>query len=276
MQVEEATTWLFVPGSRPDRFERALGSDADVVIVDLEDAVAAADKDAARTSVGVLLSAGARVVVRINPAGTPWYVADLGLVAAHPCVVMLPKTESPEAVAAVAAVAAHGVLPMVESAAGIVHAPAIASVPAVRRLVLGNADLAQQLGVSPDDRQALLGSRSQLVLASAYADLPAPVDGVTLSTTDADLCASEARHGRSLGFGGKLCIHPNQLAAVRAGYRPLDDELAWARSITSAASGAGVSAVDGLMIDRPVVLRAERLLAQEASWQASQRAVRAD
>lgn len=261
-RVDAAVTWLFVPGSRPDRFDRALGSGADMVIVDLEDAVPAADKDRARESVAGLLASGAPVAVRVNAAGTPWHAADLDLVGRYACAVVLPKAESAETVAQVARAARSGiVLALVESARGVVHAPEIASAEGVRRLLLGNADLAQQLGVAPDDRRALLYSRSALVTASAYAGLAAPVDGVTLRLRDLDACADDARHGRGLGFGGKLCVHPDQLAAVRDAFRPTEAELAWAREITAAASD-GASRVGDTMVDRPVLLRAEWLLRQ--------------
>ncbi len=260
--VDRARTWLFVPGSRPDRFDRALDSGADVVIVDLEDAVAPEDKDAARDSVRSLLERRRDVAVRINAVGTPEHDADLELLGPVAVPVVLPKAESPPAVRAVVeAVAAHAVLALVESARGVVSAPEIAAVPGVRRLLLGNADLAAQLGVSPDDRQALLMSRSTLVTASAYAGLPAPVDGVTLRVGDLEACTVDARHGRELGFGGKLCIHPAQLDAVRAGYRAAPEELEWARRVLDG-GGPGVGTVDGQMVDAPVLARARALLAE--------------
>ncbi|GAA1017594.1 citryl-CoA lyase [Acrocarpospora pleiomorpha] len=263
--VESATTWLFVPGSRPDRYARALGSGADVVIVDLEDAVAPGDKGRARESAAGLLASNPAVAVRVNGAGTPWHAGDLALVARYSCAVVLPKAESPDAVGdVVRASRSKVVLPLVESARGVVHATQLAAVEGVRRLILGNADLAQQLGVAPDDRQALLMSRSQLVAASAYADLVAPVDGVTLELTDSSVCAGDARHGREMGFGGKLCIHPAQVAAVRDAYRPTEAELTWARNVMASAE-AGAARVGDTMVDRPVVLRAEWLLRQERS-----------
>lgn len=262
-RVDSAVTWLFVPGSRPDRYARALGSGADMVIVDLEDAVAPEDKERARDSVAELLASGPPVAVRVNAAGTPWHTADLALVGRYPCAVVLPKAESAETVRQVVrATRSKIVLALVETARGVVHAPELASVDGVRRLLLGNADLAQQLGVAPDDRQALLMSRSALVTASAYAGLTAPVDGVTLRLGDPAACADDARHGRGLGFGGKLCVHPAQVAAVRDAYRPTEAELEWARSVTAGAA-AGAARVGDTMVDRPVLLRARWLLRRE-------------
>ncbi|MFI5611034.1 HpcH/HpaI aldolase/citrate lyase family protein [Amycolatopsis sp. NPDC051903] len=258
-------TLLFVPGNRPDRFAKAAASGADAVLCDLEDAVAPDAKSAARDAVvGWVRSEPA--VVRVNAADTPWHAADLAALRGLPGVlaVVLPKA-SPDAVAATAS--ALGEVPvwaLIETARGIRDADAIASVAA--RLVFGNVDFGLDAAVTatgPDERE-LLYARSRLVIASRAADLPAPLDGVTTDLDDPAAAATAARLSRNLGFGGKLCLHPKQVAAVREAFAPSAEELAWARSVVEAAGSSEGAAVrvDGQMIDRPRLELARRLLAE--------------
>ncbi|QKV72842.1 CoA ester lyase [Amycolatopsis sp. Hca4] len=249
-----ATTYLFVPGDRPDRFGKAAASGADVVILDLEDAVAPAAKDAARASVGAWLGSH-RAMVRINPPGTPWFAADAELVAARGVPVMVPKAETPGVLAGFGEVVA-----LVETALGVERAGELAAVPSVTRLAFGSVDLAAELGVAPEDREPFAYPRSRLVLASAAAGLAPPVDGVTTDLHDPARLSEDVRYARRLGFGGKLCLHPRQVGPVRAGFAPTEEERAWARRVLTA--GAGVSVVDGRMVDRPVLARARRILGE--------------
>ncbi|HQR54505.1 MAG TPA: CoA ester lyase [Burkholderiaceae bacterium] len=259
-----ARSYLFVPGTRPERFAKAIASGAHAVIVDLEDAVAPADKERAREIVASALDAAHPLYVRINGIGTPWFDADLAL-CAHPGIagVVLPKAEDADAVAAVHA-ATHGraiVLPLIESAAGLWNARAIAEAPGVLRLAFGSIDFQVDLGISDDD---LLAYRAAIVLASRVAGRIAPVDGVTTSIDDAALVRRDAERARALGFGGKLCIHPAQVAIVNAAFRPTEAEVAWAERVVAAdaaAQGAAV-AVDGRMVDRPVLLQARAILSE--------------
>lgn len=257
-------SYLFVPGDRPERIAKAHASGADAVIVDLEDAVAPANKVAARDAVAGALDAAHPVVLRINGADTAWFVDDARL-AAHPGVaaVMLPKAASAEPVAALrAASSGKPVLALVESAAGMANVAALAATAGVARLVFGSIDFQLDLDIADDDL-ALLAFRSQLVLASRLANLPAPVDGVTTAFDDIARIELEARRARSLGFGAKLCIHPRQVQTVNRAFSPSEDELAWAQRVVDAAAAAGGAAVavDGKMVDVPVLARARRLLA---------------
>lgn len=262
--MTQPRSYLFVPGDRPERIAKALASGADAVVVDLEDAVAPANKNSARDAVAGALDAGQPIVLRINGADTAWFDDDARL-AAHPAVaaVMLPKAAAPEAVAALRA---HGggkpVLALVESAAGLANVAALAATPGVARLVFGSIDFQLDLDIADDDL-ALLAFRSQLVLASRVANLPAPVDGVTTALDDAARIELEARRARSLGFGAKLCIHPRQVAIVNGAFSPAAAELAWAQRVVDAAAAAGGAAVavDGKMVDASVLSRARRLLA---------------
>lgn len=262
-------SWLFVPGHRPDRWAKALAAGADRVIVDLEDAVAAADKPAARQALQAWLAAplpapGVPVFVRLNAAGTPWFDDDLALLAAPALAgVVLPKAEDPALLARLAA-RRPGLawVPLVESAAGLAAARALAAAPGVERLAFGHIDLQADLGLRDATEDDLLPWRCELVLASRLAGIAAPLDGVTVAFGDPARLAVDVARARRLGFGGKLCIHPAQLAGVRDGFRQSADEVAWAQRVLAAADAAGGAAValDGGMVDRPVILRAQAVL----------------
>ncbi len=258
-----ARSYLFVPGDRPDRFAKALASGADTVIVDLEDAVAPVAKDAARAAlVAWLAQPGASVAVRINDAASPAFAADLAVLAdGRIGAVMLPKAERADDLARVRAAAPRAaLLPMIETAFGVDRLREIATAPGVLRLAFGSIDLQLDLGIEGEDE--LLVFRSQLVLASRVAGLAAPVDGVSTSLDDSEAIGADARRARRLGFGAKLCIHPRQIAAVHAAFAPSAEELAWAGRVVAAAAQGGATAVDGRMVDRPVLLRAQALLAR--------------
>jgi citrate lyase subunit beta/citryl-CoA lyase len=263
-------SWLFVPGNRPERFEKALAAGADAVIVDLEDAVAPPDKAAAREALSGWLNAAQPVLVRINAAGTEWFDEDLAL-AGMPGVagVVLPKAESVGDIERLLAAGAIAVLPLIESALGLHHALELARAPQVERLLFGSIDFSVDLGMEEND-EALQPFRAQLVLASRLAGIAAPVDGVTTTLDDAERILQDTRRARRDGFGGKLCIHPKQVAAVNAAFMPAPDEIAWAERVleaAAAAQGAAV-AVDGKMVDRPVILKAQAIREEARQRQA--------
>jgi len=261
-----ARSYLFVPADRPERYAKALASGADAVIVDLEDAVAPATKDAARAALAAWLDGGGNgVAVRINDAASAMFASDLALVA-RPGVhaVVVPKAERGDDLAAVRAAAPAAVLlPLGETAAGIASARALARAEGVERLLFGSIDLQLDLGIEGDGDE-LLAFRSELVLASRLGGIAAPVDGVCTAIDDAAALAADTRRARKLGFGAKLCIHPRQVAVVHAAFAPSADEVAWAqRVVAAAAASAGAAvAVDGAMVDRPVLLRAQGVLAR--------------
>lgn len=260
--------WLFVPGHRPERFDKALASGADRVIVDLEDAVSPADKDAARAALGEwLANASAPVAVRLNAADTDWFEHDLALLAtpaaAAVAAVVLPKAEDPAVLARLAALKPGlALVPLIESALGIAQARALAAVPGVQRLAFGHIDFQVDLQMRDADEADLLPFRLELVLASRLARIAAPLDGVTVAIDDTAVLQTDVMRARRLGFGGKLCIHPKQVAVVRAGFAPGAQEVAWAQRVLQAAAAAGGAAValDGKMVDKPVMLRAEAIL----------------
>jgi citrate lyase subunit beta/citryl-CoA lyase len=260
-------TYLFVPGNRPERFEKALASGADAVILDLEDAVAPADKDWARDEIGHWLVARDndrdRIVVRINDADAPWFAADLEMLGR--CGIrfaMLSKTETPAQVAAVAAaLPAEGrVLPLIETARGVAGVEAIASAAGVQRLVFGTLDYGVDLDLSGDER-GLAYPAARIAIASRCADLAPPVAGVTPSIDDEVRLLADLALARAFGFAAKLCIHPKQVAAVRDALRPSAADIDWARRVVAAvAASQGAVQLDGKMIDRPVLLRAQTII----------------
>jgi citrate lyase subunit beta/citryl-CoA lyase len=251
---------LFVPAHRPERFEKAAASGADAVILDLEDAVPGDAKATARARLRADFGRAA-ILVRINGWNTPWFDDDLAAVASQPFAgVIVPKADVESLRAAAARLGSEmAVIALVETASGLAEARAIAALACVRRLAFGSVDFSADLGCA-HTREALLAARGELVLASRLARKTAPIDGVTTSIDVDDLVSDDARHARDLGFGGKLCIHPRQIAPVLAGFAPTESEIAWARKIL--ASGDGAVAVEGSMVDEPVRARARSLLSR--------------
>ncbi|WP_319824004.1 CoA ester lyase [Thalassovita sp.] len=256
--VTAIQTPLFVPANRPERFAKAAASGANAVILDLEDAVAAADKDAARAQ----LDAGFAplpVLVRINAHGTPWHDADLAaVIRAGFAAVILPKAEQPSQVAATAATLNDTpLIALIESAQGLANARAIAALDGVARLAFGSVDFCADLGCA-HQQEVLLPARSELVLASRLAGIAPPIDGVTVQLDDPAIAEGDAAHARALGMTGKLCIHPRQIDPIRRAFAPSAAELVWARRVLAA--GEGAVSVDGQMVDAPVRIRAHAIL----------------
>jgi citrate lyase subunit beta/citryl-CoA lyase len=240
-----------------------VASGADAVIVDLEDAVSHERKEAARQFVREWLSIEHPVYLRVNGSDTSWFKADLEL-CGHPGVVaiVLPKAREVEEMKILRLIGGgKPLLPMIESARGFANIGALAAQPGVERLLFGTYDFRLDLGIEGDGEE-LLYFRSQLVLTSRLAGLQAPVDGVTTEINDADRIRSDSMAARRLGFGGKLCIHPNQVAPVNECFGPSAEDIAWAERVMEASGAAtgGAIALDGKMIDRPIMLKAEAIL----------------
>ncbi len=255
-----ARSFLFVPGLRPERIGKALDSGAHAVIVDLEDAVGTQEKPAAREQVARWLAENPsrRILLRINAAGTPWHADDLVLASALNVVaVVVPKAECAESLPDAGD---KPLLPIIESARGFAQLEAIAAHPRVNRLIFGTYDFRTDLGIGSEP-EALLYFSSRLVVASRVSGIWAPVDGVTTDLVNDAGWVAEARRAKSLGFGGKLCIHPRQVAAVNEGFAPSEDEIRWAMRIVEAVGDKATAVVDGEFVDRPIILRARGLLA---------------
>ena len=267
MTTADARAILFLPAPRLDRLDKALGSGADLVVVDLEDAVPQAGKAAAREAVVALLAAGTdrRVGVRINGIATREGLLDLAAVAAgpSPAFVLLPKVES-AAEAGLYARHLPGVplIATVESAAGLLRAAEIAAMPGVVALGFGGADLSADLGADLA-WEPMLAHRATVVRAAAAAGV-ASFDVPHLDLADDDGLVDTTRRARAMGFTGRFAIHPRQVPGIVAAFTPRPAEVARARAVlaASAAAGGGVCELDGRMIDRPVVEAARRLLAR--------------
>jgi len=269
---------LYMPGANARALEKARSLDADVLILDLEDAVAPVAKAEARALVASALSAGGygfrEVVVRVNGAATPWGADDLAAVAGWPAdAVLLPKVESPEEVrAAEAALVAKGapgglaLWAMIETPRGVLRAAEIAAAsPRLACLVAGTSDLVKDLHARHSaGRVEVLTSLSLIVLAARASGLGC-LDGVHLDLADEAGFEAACLQGRDLGFDGKTLIHPKTIGAANAAFGPSPDELTAARRIMvahaeAASFGKGVVVVDGRLVEALHVEAARRLL----------------
>lgn len=264
------SAWLFCPGDRPDRFKKAAMA-ADLMILDLEDAVTA---DAKRTARAAIVSASStldpnRTIVRVNPSDTPSGREDLLALAATPLsTIMLPKAHT---TAQLDVLDGFSVVPLCETATGVLAASQLASHPRSVALAWGGQDLALDLDASPLGADGSLHptavwARMAVRFAAASARVPA-IDTVWVDLEDEEGLASEARSAADAGYHAKLVVHPRQVATVRAAFAPAASEVAMARRIVAAAQdaaarGTGTIQVEGGMVDAPIVARAHRVIAR--------------
>ncbi|MYU08750.1 HpcH/HpaI aldolase/citrate lyase family protein [Streptomyces sp. SID8366] len=258
-------TWLYVPGDRPAVVTNALAAGADVVVIDLEDAVAPERKEYARAATAERLTAAQPVPVhvRVNAQDTPWAAADLAALRGLRGLsgLRLPKVTGPAEVRRVAAAVPFPLYALLESAPAVEHAYAIAGAhPSLRGISLGEADLRADLGVRADS--GLDWPRSRVIVAARAAGLPPPAQTVHPDIRDLDGLAASCAHGRALGFLGRAAIHPRQLPVIERAYLPTPAELEHAETILKAATAEpGAQALpDGRFIDAAVVAMAHRTL----------------
>jgi citrate lyase subunit beta / citryl-CoA lyase len=266
-----ARSWLFVPATRPDRFAKAASSGADRIIVDLEDAVAPADKTAARDGLGsASLPSNLPVYVRVNAAATPWFADDVAAAASLPITgILLPKADTPDDVARAASrlPEAFHIVPIVETAVGVWNVLDVARSPRVERICFGALDFQLDTGMH-DAEHAFAAVRSRVTIASRVARVAAPLDSVCLSIGDDAVIATDAERGRRFGCCGKLCIHPNQVRVANNVFRPSDEEIEWARAVRAecaARPGEAVFSFRGGLVDRPVIERANQIASLAAA-----------
>jgi citrate lyase subunit beta/citryl-CoA lyase len=265
-------TWLYVPGDRPDRFDTACDSGADVVVIDWEDAVVAANKHAAREHTVSWLTrrhGSTPVEVRVNAIDSVHFAADAAALASCPGVVSvrLPKVESSTQVEAAVAVlrSSVGLVCLLESALGVEQAYAIAQAPRVVRIGLGEADLQADLGVQGEAQ--LDWCRSRVVVAARAAGLEPPAMSVYRSVADLDGLRTSCRRGRDAGLLGRTAVHPRQLSVIREAFLPDAHEVAAARAVIAAVADArddgrgGLIDPAGQFLDAAVVRSAERVVA---------------
>jgi citrate lyase subunit beta/citryl-CoA lyase len=255
-------TGLYVPGDRPDRFDKAVATGAGMVILDLEDAVAPEAKAGALEAVTSWLrgraSGNPLVQVRVN-AGADHEIEAVRQTGAA-VELRVPKVEHAAELDRVAALA--GGLPitaLIETALGVENAAAIAAHPAVTRLALGESDLASDIGSR--DASVLDYARTRLLFAARAADLPAPMLSAYPDIPDLDGLRADTERGKRLGWVGRTAVHPSQLAVIAEVFAPSDAELDWARSVLSAVEDGGVATLpSGEMVDPAMLGRARSIL----------------
>lgn len=280
-QPARCRSWLFAPGNRPAVMQKALAGSADAVILDLEDAVPIAEKEAARQLVVEALrnlpKPRARVYVRVNALETPFALADLAAVAGQPIAgIVLPKADGPSGIATASwalsqldqgGEAGKRIVPLIETPSGLAHARAIAAADArVECLAFGAGDFTLEMGLQwSRDEIELLPARLEIVLASQLAGIAPPLDAVWVEIADSEGMAASAGRARAHGFQGKMCIHPRQIDQVRDAFLPTEAEFDSASRILAGFTVAGGSAgaavmIDGKMVDYPIVEAARRIV----------------
>jgi citrate lyase subunit beta/citryl-CoA lyase len=277
-------SFLFAPGNHARRVEKALTLAADAVILDLEDAVAISEKPATR---GLVVAAfgtprQGRLYVRVNAYATEWCYADIVAVArAGLDGIILPKVEAADQLRSVdwllsalerergLPIGGIDLVPIIETAVGMSAVGAIAaSGSRTKRLAFGAGDYTLDLGmVWSRDEAELLPARSAVVMASRAAGIEPPLDTVWADLRDAEGFARSAEHAAALGFQGKMCIHPDQIAVANAAFSPTEAQLAWAKRVIGAfdeaeAKGLASIQLDGQFIDYPIVQRARQVVAR--------------
>jgi citrate lyase subunit beta/citryl-CoA lyase len=280
-------SFLFAPGNHPRRVEKALTLDADAVILDLEDAVATAEKVATRAAIAAVLTTprSGLLYVRVNAADTEFCCGDLVAVV-RPGLdgIILPKVESPATLATIDWLllqlerergleeGAIDLIPIIETARGLTHLDAIlASGTRVKRIAFGAGDFTLDVNMQwQRDEAELAYARARIVTASRAAGLEAPLDTVWVDLQDSEGLEASVRIALAYGFQGKMCIHPNQVPVVNRVFTPSEDEIAFAERVAAAfakAEAAGVASIqlDGKFIDYPIVYRAQRLLEKIAA-----------
>jgi citrate lyase subunit beta/citryl-CoA lyase len=286
-------SFLFAPGNHPRRVEKALTLDADAVILDLEDAVATAEKVATRAAIDAALTRPRTglLYVRVNAADTEFCYGDLvAIVRPGLDGIILPKVESPATLSTIdwlllqlereLGLGEHSIdlIPIIETARGLTHLDAIlASGTRVKRIAFGAGDFTLDVNMQwQRDEAELAYARARIVTASRAAGLEAPLDTVWVDLQDSEGLETSARAALAYGFQGKMCIHPNQVPVVNRVFTPSEDEIAFAERVVAAfakAEAEGVASIqlDGKFIDYPIVYRAQRLLEKTAAIRARER-----
>lgn len=274
MAYDPLTAPLFVPATYPERFAKAAASGADVIIVDLEDAVPSDLKEAVRSNLTAIASIRVPAFIRINAVGTPWFEADLeALRAIAATEICVPKVEHPDLIDKV--VMALGtnvrVLAQIETANGLRRAIDIVSHPSVSQLAFGPADFFLDMQVAASSALTSF-ALSTMAVASRAAGKPLPLDGPSFAVADKDLVLQECRMAAGCGAGGKLCIHPAQVDSVLKAFAPSEEEVAWARRVIACDKQGAAAMVDGQMIDAPVVAQARRVVSRASRGANNERA----
>jgi citrate lyase beta subunit len=253
------TVMLFVPGDRPERYPKAVGSGADAAIVDLEDAVAPAKKTGAREMARAAFAQGLDAVLRINPPAGEFGRADLAAFAGlHPRAIMVPKVETREDIAELDL--GSPLIALIESVRGLRNIDEIAAQSNVIALGFGAFDLCAELGAQPIPE--VLGPYRSMVVSAARLAKKLVLDAPFLGIGDNAGALEDARRAVAYGFDGKLAIHPAHVAPLREAFTPSAGEIQHARAVLEAVERGGVAVVDGKMVDPPLVASARRILSR--------------
>jgi len=263
--MERMRSVLFVPGDRPDRFDKAIACGADVIVIDLEDAVLPEGKARARELVRAWPQSSRSVIVRTNSVDTDWFKDDLLMLReAGYQAMMLPKAQCVEDLDAVLRVCGPEmkIYPLIETVKGVVSQREIAAHASTQRLIFGSVDFSKDSGIM--DEAGWLSFRVEMVIASKLAGLNGPIDGTLLSWDNPEYIRQQASLSRGLGFAGRLCIHPLQVIPVNQGMLASEAQIEWAKKVVNAyeTSAAGAIVVDNKLVDKPVYELAKEWLAQ--------------
>ncbi|MEN5033139.1 CoA ester lyase [Pseudomonas sp. TWI929] len=257
---------LFVPGDRPERFAKAAYSGADAVILDLEDAVAPNARSLARESVANHGIDNVPVIIRVNASSSAHFQEDLSALRDVSFdALMLAKAETAADIRLVHALLGRQVpiIALIETAAAFEDLAWLLREPGVVQAAFGSLDLALDLGCQPS-REALSYFRSALLLKSCLAGLPSPLEGVTTVFDEPNVVLQDAQAAAEMGFGGKLAIHPRQVAPIIEAFLPDAQSVNWACRVLEAIRDGGAVQVDGAMVDRPLIERARRILSRSS------------
>ncbi|EJN39641.1 citrate lyase beta subunit [Pseudomonas sp. GM84] len=264
--ITKARSLLFVPGDRPEKFRKAMLSQADVVIIDWEASVIPERKAYAREATSAFLNSAfcskRPVAIRVNPARGPELELDLAVastLAISGLFLTMVETSADVTKVGNYAPAHWELVAMVETAVGVFNVSAISLTPRVSRLAFGNMDYQTDLRLG-DVHEAMIYPSSVITLASRCAGLPSPIAGVTADFSSPDRFIADASFERSMGFGAKLCIHPKQIAWCNRSFATTQADIQWAKTVIEATRDTYATQVDGVMIDRPVIERARRIL----------------
>lgn len=282
-EIKVIRSFLFAPGNHPRKVEKVFAASADAVILDLEDAVAISEKEATRAVVVEAMRQPRSCLgyIRVNSLDTGYCEDDIKAVVG-PWIdgIVIPKVESADTLIAIDKLISEAeseanmpagsidLMPIIETARGVEFACEIASaVPRVRRLSFGGGDYTLDLDyIWTADEEVLAYARARISHATRVANIDPPIDTVVLQIKDDERFSASAMRGKKYGFGGKLCIHPNQVPLCNAAFTPNADEIAHAEAVVAAfeeaeAAGSASIQLDGYFIDYPIVYKAQRIIA---------------
>jgi citrate lyase subunit beta/citryl-CoA lyase len=281
MQINQFRSLLFVPATSEHLWEKASQRGADAVVVDLEDAIPLNKKALARSlapkAIQLLKDKGAKVVLRVNSDPTLWQQDLAGMPLHHLSAIMLPKVETKDQVQAFATALttlSDGTSPpiaaLLETPLGVLATAQIAGHPALCALGFGAEDYSGSIGVHPNPLALTWPAQQVITGAHAYGLQCWGMAGSIAEVHDLEAFTKSVELARNIGFTGSVCIHPNQVAIVNRGFSPSAAELEWAQKVVDAdqsarAKGLGAVLLDGKMIDKPIVNRAQRWLAARAA-----------